>query len=140
MKPESMAIRQWYGARSRRVIGLFDTGSEDGLIRRSAARGLARAKLPTAVSVIGIGGAVSKAEESAVLLVRALGKWCRYAALVVPDRALDVDLLIGEDFLSRFGLIVDVRKNAVEVAYPEHFRRMTRRAVFVASPRGTPPR
>lgn len=135
MKSELTKIRRWYGAPVKSVLGLFDTGSEEGLILSSAAGALTRTRLPSAIAVVGIGGASTEAVESTLFLVQVLGKWCRTSALVVPDPSLDVDLLLGEDFLMRYGLSIDVRRNRVEIAYPEHFRRMTRRKIFVATPR-----
>ena len=137
MKPQAMWVRVASGRKARPVVGLYDTGSEEGLVRRSTAAALARAPLPEAVPVYGIGGGHVLARESAIFQVRTLGKWCRYQALVVPDEALDLDLLVGEDFLFRYGLVLRIRSNGIGVAYPEHFKRMTRRrGIFVASPRG----
>lgn len=136
MKGIPLSIRRGYAAKGRTVTGLFDTGSEEGLLRERVVAAAATAKLPDPVPVLGIGGGSTAAHRLAMFQVRVLGKWCRTSALVVPDDALDVDLLVGEDFLDRYGLNVDIRKNRVAVAYPEHFRRMTRRQIFVASPRG----
>lgn len=137
MKPEKMHVRVGTGRRSMRVVGLYDTGSEEGLVRASVARRLATTTLPDPVPVLGIGGGHVLAREWAIFQVRVLGKWCRYQALVVPDEALDLDLLIGEDFLLRYGLVIHAKSNRLSVVYPEHFKRMTRRrGIFVASPRG----
>lgn len=136
MKAISLQIRRGYAAKPRAVSGLFDTGSEDGLIRERIAHAAVTTPLPDPVHVMGIGGGSTAAHRLAMFQVRVLGKWCRYTALVVSDDALDVDVLLGEDFLDRYGLNVDIRANRVVVAYPDHFRRMTRRHIFVASPRG----
>ena len=136
MKAVTLPIRRGYAGKSHAVSCLFDTGSEDGLIRAGVAGAAATAPLPDPIPVFGIGGGSTSARRFALFQVRVLGNWCRYSALVVPDGALDIDLLIGEDFLLRYGLNVNVRDNRVLVAYPDHFHRMTRRRIFVASPRG----
>lgn len=136
MKPERLYIRARNGKRAVPVQGLYDTDSEDGLIKERCSRFLAVGSLPEPIFLTGIGGGKVRSSRVAFLQVKVLGKWCRYSAFVVPDRALDVDLLIGEDFLARYGLAVNSRLNKIEVAYPQQFERMTRRHIFVASPRG----
>lgn len=135
MQPQPIRIRRRIGARSRTLVGLFDTGAEEGLIRESTASGLIRNRLPDPIRASGIGGGSVILRETAVFQIQTLGKWCRYSALIAPDRALDVDLLIGEDFLFRYGLRLDPRRNRVDVANREQFRRMTREKLFIASPR-----
>lgn len=115
---------------------LFDTGSEEGLIRTSASAGLVRQPLPEPVTLSGVGGGAARVQEACEFFVRVLGKWCRYRAYVVEDDAVDLDLLVGEDFLFKYGLRVNPRRNRVEIESPFQFKKMTQRTIFIASPRG----
>lgn len=136
MQPKRLQIRKWYGTHARTVIGLYDTGSEEGLVRASVAKRLGRYKLPSPISIGGIGHGMTESSEVAHFQVKVQGKWCRYVAAVVPDDALDLDVLIGEDFLAKYALVVDSKRNRVVVENRLQFERMTRRRLFVASPRG----
>ena len=140
MRPQRLKLRKSSRARTRTVLALFDTGSEDGLIRETVAAGLVRQPLIEPIRLGGIGGGVAPVSEAAEFLVYILGKWCRCRAYIVQDDAVDVDLLIGEDFLLRYGLRVNPRRNRVEVESQLQFKRMTQRTIFVASPRGPVPR
>lgn len=136
MRPKRIQIRKWYGSRARTVVGLFDTGSEEGLVRASVAKGLIRTQLPSPISIGGIGHGLTRTTEVAHFQVKVLGKWCRCSASVVPDDTLDLDLLIGEDFLAKYALVVDSKRNRVVVESRLQFERMTRRRIFIATPRG----
>lgn len=136
MQPKRIQIRRWYATRARTVIGLYDTGSEEGLVRASVAKGLIRTHLPSPIPIGGIGHGLTEATELAQFQVKVLGKWCRYSASVLPDDTIDLDVLIGEDFLAKYGLMVDSKRNRVVVESRLQFERMTRRRLFIALPRG----
>ncbi|MEK7866686.1 MAG: retropepsin-like aspartic protease [Planctomycetota bacterium] len=135
MRPQRLKLRKSSRARTRTVLALFDTGSEEGLIRESSAAGLIHQPLAEPIRLGGIGGGVAPVNEAAEFFLRIFSKWCRYRAYIVQDDAVDVDLLVGEDFLLKYGLRVNPRRNRVEVESALQFKRMTQRTIFVASPR-----
>ncbi len=65
MKVQAFRIRSRHAASPREVQGLFDTGSEEGLIRMSAAAGLDAMTLSDPIPVEGIGGGTTLARRLA---------------------------------------------------------------------------
>jgi hypothetical protein len=136
MLPKQIQARAGSRKHARMLRGLYDTGAEKGLIRTTAASRFPLIELGDPVTVVGIGEGRARAGGVAHFQIKVLGKWCRYSAFAVPDDTIDVDLLIGEDFLFEYGLRVSVKRNRVEMENAYQFRRMTRRELFIASPRG----